>query len=93
LLLLIGLFGYVWRQRIFSRPFWMIFVPVSLVWHLLYEFVLHNPGISPGHVVTRMPEIVLVGIFLSPLYFALFRYAFSDVVAHKDRASQATQAM
>src|SRR6267142_1575095 len=86
LLSLIGLFGYVWKQRILSRAFWAAFVPISVVWSFLYEGVFHNPAISPGNAATRMPELIVVGVFLFPLYFALFRYAFSDAVARTDRA-------
>ena len=92
LLSLVGLFGYVWRQQIFSRPFWMAFVPISLAWSLLYEVFFRNPAIFPWTAATRTPELIVVSIFLIPLYFALFRYAFSDAVARKNPAAQATQA-
>jgi hypothetical protein len=87
-----GLFGFVWRQQILSRPFWQIFVPVSLAWMVLYRLVLYNPRIFFGSIATQKPELILGGIFFVPLYVGLFRYAFGDGAAFQNRAAQASLA-
>jgi hypothetical protein len=87
---LVGLFGYVWKQQIFLRAFWAAFVPIAIVWDLAYELAFHNPALSPGGAA-RTPELIVVGILMLPLYVALFKYAFGDLSAPKDRTAPASQ--
>ena len=88
---LVGLFGYVWKRQIFSRVFWAAFLPIALVWDLAYEVAFHNPAISPAGASSRTPELLVVGVLILPLYVALFKYAFGDLGASKDRTAPASQ--
>ncbi|MBT2571096.1 hypothetical protein [Planococcus sp. ISL-110] len=76
----VGLFGFVTHYQIFTPFVWQVIFAAVILWDLLFFFFIKS------HVTAEEPEAgtlsmtiisgVLMLVFLSPLYYALFQYAF-----------------
>ena len=38
--IIVGLFGFCWEREIFSRLFWKCFIPVLIIWKILYGYFI-----------------------------------------------------
>lgn len=63
---IVGLFGFCWERKIFTRLFWRIFLIVCIIWILLYQYYI--------------PEIQRVYVAPAPQWFGLFDRVFSLVM-------------
>ena len=63
---IVGLFGFCWERKIFTRLFWKIFLIVCIIWFLLYQYYI--------------PEIQRVYVAPAPQWFGLFDRVFSLVM-------------
>ena len=66
-----GLFGYTYEKNIFTPFFWKIFFCVLLSWEF-YAFVFLSPPPPDISIFECLTGLIL----FSPLYIALFLYAF-----------------
>jgi hypothetical protein len=76
---MVGLYGFCWQKKIFSKPFWGIYFWSCLIWNILYQFVF--PMLPQYHEIFRVGtrgfifSVVNCVLFI-PLVIGLFRYAF-----------------
>lgn len=76
---IVGLVGFCWERKILVRYFWMVFMPIFVIWFFLYGYV-----IPEVHVVYTAPVPSWFDTFdklfswaINLLWFiALFLYAF-----------------
>jgi hypothetical protein len=77
---LVGLFGFAYRRRIAERRFWVVWLPLEIVWDLALVFLFMPAGLAyqiPDETQsssTRWEELSGL-VFLIPLYVALYLYA------------------
>jgi hypothetical protein len=74
---LIGLCGYAFQRRIGASRFWQRWLPVAVVWDVLYELVLTPLGIAgqyPGAEPLEFFELAIVAALVITLYVGLYRY-------------------
>lgn len=71
---IIGLFGYVFRKKIFNPQFWNIFFWGYLAWSILYLF-MNGMGQQADMSNNEYIASVVIGwAFVLPLYIGLFKY-------------------
>jgi uncharacterized membrane protein AbrB (regulator of aidB expression) len=69
---LIGLHFYIWDKKSLSPTIWKFYCYAFFTWEIAYNLLL-----EPMHTKERFnPLIFVVFVFLLPLYFALFKYAY-----------------
>ncbi len=69
-----GLFAYTYKKNIFKPVFWKIFFITLLIWHA-YLNVFVMPVTIQGN--TTVLEWIMIDLSIhSPLYIAIFLYAF-----------------
>jgi hypothetical protein len=75
---MVGLYGFCWKKKIFSKPFWSIYFWSCLIWNILYQFVF---PMLPQYEFLRAGtggfifSAVSLALFI-PLAIGLFKYAF-----------------
>lgn len=75
----IGLFGYLFKKKIFSKLVWKIYFFVHLLWNIFYfYFIPLQERILD--ILQTSPSSMIIGtlIFYLPLFFALYIYAFEE---------------
>lgn len=77
----IGLFGYSWQERIFTRSFWIGYCAAFLLYCIAVFFVPMTPGMMNA-VTKNLPHILAVGIPIAilhlPMVAAMFLYPFKS---------------
>lgn len=63
IIVIIGLFGFCWERKIFTRLFWRVFLAVTIIWMLLYQYYI--------------PEVQTVHVAPTPEWFSIFDKVFS----------------
>jgi len=74
-----GLFGYAYRRHIGSRSFWRAWLPIEVVWDLAIVLFLAPIGMAqqyPNAEPSTFLEDAIGILVLTPLYLALYFYAF-----------------
>ncbi|MGI2328170.1 hypothetical protein [Planococcus sp. YIM B11945] len=76
---LIGLFGYVTGNELFTPFVWQLVFVGALLWDVLFFFfykgIAFDAEAADGPFLAVFSGVFMV-VLLSPLYFALFQYAF-----------------
>ncbi|MCE4047654.1 MULTISPECIES: hypothetical protein [Bacillaceae] len=73
----IGLFGFVTDTQIWTPLIWKIVFFVGLAWEILYGVFLNDHyGEEPEEDVPFIIVIIFFIIFVGPLYYGLYSYAF-----------------
>ena len=75
---LVGVFGFVFRMRIFRPGFWQAFMPALLAWEITYNLVLAwQMDLALRPLGEDLWAYLVVGLaFLAPMYVVLFLYAY-----------------
>ena len=73
---IIGLFAYTYEKNIFKAIFWQLFFLVLLIWHV-YLNVFVMPATTIGNR-TVLDFMIADLSFHTPLYLAMFLYAFKS---------------
>ncbi|MEK4662267.1 hypothetical protein MHH93_10235 [Priestia sp. FSL H7-0729] len=78
----IGLLGYVTETAILNPSWWKVITVVALLWDVLFAMLLKdNEGeeILDGlpMMTRRVWMLITLVVAIGPLYYGLFRYAFS----------------
>ena len=75
---LVGVFGFVFRMRIFRPGFWQVFMPALLAWEITYNLVLGwRMDLALRPLGEDLWAYLVVGLaFLAPMYVVLFLYAY-----------------
>lgn len=76
---LIGLFGFCWEKKIFKRLFWKTFLPICIIWSVLYQLFI--PDIQKVYVAPYLGWFELADRIFSLsinilLFIALYLYGF-----------------
>ncbi len=73
----IGLFGFVTDIEIWKPIVWRIVFFVGLSWEILYGVFLNDHyGEEPEEELPLIITVVFFIIFVGPLYYGLYQYAF-----------------
>lgn len=77
----IGLFGYVTNTQILTPIVWKVVFFGGLIWDITFSLFLHDYygeeiDEEPPVLVKYMMIIIVLVIFVGPLYYGLYRYAF-----------------
>lgn len=76
---MIGLFGFCWEKRIFYQLFWRIFLPVCIIWCVIYTNFIPElqeiAEITTPQIFDTFDMVFSHAIFIL-LIIALFLYAF-----------------
>ena len=83
---LVGLYGYIWRQQIVNRSFWMVFVAIEVIsasvsfgWPIVRNFIeAANAGVMVLLEVFAVQAIILA--LVVPIVYAHVVYAFTKTV-------------
>ena len=75
---LVGVFGFVFRMRIFRPGFWQAFMLALLAWEITYNLVLAwQMDLALRPLGEDLWAYLVVGLaFLAPMYVVLFLYAY-----------------
>jgi hypothetical protein len=71
-----GLFAYTYEKNFFKPVFWKTFFPVLLIWHF-YLNVFVMPFTTPVNI-TVLGWIIIDLLIYTPLYIAIYLYAFNS---------------
>lgn len=76
----VGLFGFVTHSQIFTPVVWQVILAVVVLWDLLFFFFIKSrfavEAPESDTLSMTMASAALMLLLLSPLYYALFQYAF-----------------
>ncbi len=76
----IGLFGFCWSKKIFTKNFWKILLPICIIWNIFYQyFIPLMPEVAK--LSPKIPRVVLATIIwipYIPLVIALYLYGFKN---------------
>ena len=75
---LVGVFGFVFRMRIFRPGFWQVFMPVLVAWDITYNLVLAGQlDLALRPLGEDLWAYLVVGLaLLVPMYVVLFLYTY-----------------
>ena len=79
LISLAGLAGYIFQRALGNEKFWRAWLPISVLWYVVYEFILSSLGLAavfPDTEPLGAVEHVLTIAFVFPIYLGLYRYAY-----------------
>ena len=85
---LVGVFGFVFRMRIFRLGFWQVFMPALLAWETTYNLVLAwQMDLALRLLGEDLWAYLVVRLaFLAPMYLVLFLYAYRSQSIWTDQA-------
>lgn len=63
--LMIGVFGFAWKRKVFTSAVWRIFFPICVIWNMGHAY----------YTFDGLPTLILTAIYF-PTLIALFLYAF-----------------
>ena len=76
---MIGLFTFSWNKKVMNLLFWKIFLFVSVIWNLCYQYFLPLPKkvseMGFGGLFRPIAATITFSLFV-PLLIALYLYAF-----------------
>jgi hypothetical protein len=75
----IGLFGYVTNNQILTPLVWKCVFVIGLLWDIIFSFKYVNKEEAYEEIPPSIRPIVIgitLIIFVGPLYYGLFQYAF-----------------
>jgi len=81
---MIGLFGFTWKKQILRKEFWKVFFIGWVLWTPLYHFVIPLPSEVLKAGTVSFPQWLIATLAIIPAiphFIAIFRYAFSNLIA------------
>ncbi len=83
---LMGLYAFSWRKELFNQALWKGFLPVFILWHLVYFYFLPLPPNITEEDLGGLPRSVAATIsvaVLAPLAVALYRHGFKRTTRYE----------
>lgn len=74
----VGLFGYAFSRTILTRQFWVVWLPVQIVWDACVAFFLVPMGLLYATSMveeTSLLEDAINYAFIAPMYLSIFLYS------------------
>jgi len=76
---IVGLYGFCWEKRILARLFWRGFLPICMIWTVLYQHFI--PDIQKVYVAPypgwfELADRIFSLLMAILLFVALYLYAF-----------------
>jgi hypothetical protein len=75
----VGLFGFCWEKKLFSKLFWKVFLPVCIIWAVVYSYFIPEPQkvyLAPDPEWFQLVDIIFSATWNILLFVALYLYAF-----------------
>jgi len=75
----LGLFGYVTNIQIFTPIVWKVIFVGGLLWDVTFAFLFKDYPAEIQDIplfVRNIIVVIILVIFIGPLYYGLYRYAF-----------------
>ena len=75
----IGLFGFCWEKKLFTKLFWRVFLPVCIIWAVVYGYFIPEPQVvylAPDPKWFQSVDKIFSAGWNILCFVALFLYAF-----------------